>query len=179
MSAVPTRVGGTSNTSRRAPTQTQLLQTPLLPHPIIPLLPLPILQPHSPPLIPHQLPLPILPRLRPPTAAPIPARFAHQANERLVFRPLLLFGDAGEVRRAVAAGLGCERDADAVGADGPVVGVAGGGGEVCEEGDVDGEVGEKGCWDGGEAGVFEGAGWCVSCVVVLEVEFVAFYLVRA
>jgi hypothetical protein len=44
-----------------------------------------------------------------------------------------------------------------VGADGPVVGVAGGRGEVCEEGDVDGEVREEGGWDGGEACVFEGA----------------------
>ena len=47
-----------------------------------------------------------------------------------------------------------ERDADAVGADRPVVGVAGGRGEVCEERYVDGELGEEGGGDGGEACVF-------------------------
>jgi hypothetical protein len=47
-----------------------------------------------------------------------------------------------------------EGNSDAVGADRPVVGIAGRRGEVCEERYVDGELGEEGGGDGGEACVF-------------------------
>jgi hypothetical protein len=65
-----------------------------------------------------------------------------------------------------------------VGADGPVVGIAGGRGEVCEECHVDGELWEERCWDGREAGVFEGAVGCVSCMPV-SIESMVSCLVRA
>jgi hypothetical protein len=98
----------------------------LRPNPLIPCLPLLVLQSHSLALIPHQLTSAILPRLLPAAATPIPARLLHQANQRLLLRPALLFRHAGEVRRAIAAALQSEGYADAVGADGPVVGITDG-----------------------------------------------------
>jgi hypothetical protein len=129
------------NTSRRAQKHIQLVKSVsrslFLAHPIVPLLPLFVLQAHSFTLVPHQLSFAIFPCSLPTAAASIPACFPHQADERLVFRPLLLFRDARKVGCAVAAGLQCERDADAVGADSPVVGIAGRRGEVCEKRHVD------------------------------------------
>jgi hypothetical protein len=133
------------------------LHSRLLSNPIVPLLPFLVLQAHSFPLVPHQLALAIFPRFLPTAAATIPACFPHQADERLVFRPLLLFCDAGEVGCAIAAGVQCERDADAVGADGPVIGIAGRGGEVREQRHVNGELWEERGWDGREASVLKGA----------------------
>jgi hypothetical protein len=100
------------NISRRAqkhirPTKS-VSRSLLLAHPIVPLLPLFILQAHSFTLVPHQLSFAVFPRSLPSAATPIPACLSHQADERLVFRPLLLFCDAGKVGCAVAAGLQCE-----------------------------------------------------------------------
>ena len=44
-----------------------------------------------------------------------------------------------------------------MGADSPVVGIAGGSGEVCEECNMNGELWEERSWYGREASVFEGA----------------------
>ena len=155
MSVAPTRVPATPHAALR--THKQLLQSRLVAHPVVPFLPLLVLQTHSFALIPHQLSLTILPRLQPTAATPTPACFAHQADERLVFCPLLLFGDAGEVCCSVTAGLRCEGDADTMRSDGPVVGITGGSGEVCEQCHMDRELWEERSWYGREASVFEGA----------------------
>jgi hypothetical protein len=125
------------NTSRRAQKHIRLtksaLHSRLLSHPIVPLLPFLVLQTHGFTLVPHQLSFAIFPCSLPSAAASIPACLPHQADERLVFRPLLLFRDARKVGCAVAAGVQCERDADAMGADSPVIGIAGRRGEVREQ----------------------------------------------
>ena len=66
-----------------------------------------------------------------------------------------------------------------MGADGPVVGIAGGGREVCEQCHMDGELWEQRSWDGREASVFESAVYCISCKSTFKVDAMASYLVRA
>ena len=155
MSAVPTRVPATPHAALE--TQIWSSQSRLLAHPVIPFLPLLVVQTHSFALVPHQLSLTILPCLQPTATTSVPACFTHQANKRLVLCPLLLFGDAGEVCCAIATGLRCEGDANAVGADGPVVGITGGRGEVCEQCHMDRELWQERSRYGREASVFEGA----------------------
>lgn len=116
----------TSPVTSRAGASAIHLQHRVVPDPIVPFLPLLVLQSHSLPLIPHQLTSAILPRFLPAATAPIPARFFHQADQRFLLRPALLFRHAGEICRAIAATVQCEGDADAVGADGPVIGITDG-----------------------------------------------------
>lgn len=112
----------------------------VLPNPLIPFLPFLVLQTDCLSLIPHQLTSAILPRFLPAATAAVPACFAHQADQRFLLRPALLFRHAGEIRRAIATRVQGEGYADAVRADSPVVGITGGRRKVRKERYVDGEV---------------------------------------
>jgi hypothetical protein len=125
----------------------------LLVHPPPKLLPLPILQTHLLPLIPHNLELHLLPLI---IFLSTPARFPHQANQRLFLCPALLDSYIRQIRRAIPPVIVREGYAQAVCAERPVEG-RGGGFEVCEEGDGTGERGEFARGDGVEACVVEGA----------------------
>jgi hypothetical protein len=103
-----------SQITRRSVYYSAQLNIPI--HPLPPFLPLVIPKLYLLPLIPNHIHIHLLPVLFP----SIPARLAHQTNQRLFFTPPLLCRYVGQICGAVSPVIMCEVDAQAVRTNDPV-----------------------------------------------------------